>query len=50
MVTQSSQVVDHAVVERFDYRSEAAFCRTFKRTFGVPPGSVRTAANASVRV
>jgi hypothetical protein len=38
------------VVERFDYRSEAAFCRTFKRTFGVPSGSVRTAANASVRV
>ena len=26
-----------AVAERFGYQSEAAFCRAFKRTFGVPP-------------
>lgn len=32
-----------AVAERFGYQSEAAFCRAFKRTFGVPPGSVRHA-------
>ena len=25
------------------YQSEAAFCRAFKRVFGVPPGSVRRA-------
>jgi transcriptional regulator GlxA family with amidase domain len=30
-----------AVAGRFGYQSEAAFCRAFKRTFGVPPGSVR---------
>ena len=30
--------------ERFGYRSEAAFCRAFKRVFGVPPGSVRHTA------
>ena len=29
------------VAERFGYRSEAAFCRAFKRTFGVSPGSDR---------
>ncbi len=28
---------------RLGYQSEAAFCRAFKRTFGVPPGSVRRA-------
>ncbi len=28
---------------RFGYSSEAAFCRAFKRHFGVPPGSVRRA-------
>lgn len=28
---------------RVGYESEAAFCRAFKRTFGVPPGSVRRA-------
>jgi len=27
--------------ERFGYQSEAAFCRAFKRVFGVPPGSFR---------
>lgn len=25
------------------YQSEAAFCRAFKREFGVPPGSLRAA-------
>jgi AraC-like DNA-binding protein len=29
------------VARRFGYQSEAAFCRAFKRTFGVSPGSVR---------
>jgi len=29
------------VAERVGYESEAAFCRAFKRVFGVPPGSVR---------
>ena len=28
---------------RLGYQSEAAFCRAFKRVFGVPPGSVRRA-------
>jgi len=31
------------VGERFGYRSEAAFCRAFKREFGVSPGSDRRA-------
>ncbi|MEV6521064.1 AraC family transcriptional regulator [Longispora sp. NPDC051575] len=30
-----------AVAHRFGYQSEAAFCRAFKRSFGVPPGSAR---------
>ena len=34
------------VAERFGYRSEAAFCRAFKREFGVPPGRDRRAAPA----
>ena len=29
------------LADRFGYQSEAAFCRAFKRVFGVPPGSVR---------
>ena len=29
------------LADRFGYQSEAAFCRAFKRMFGVPPGSVR---------
>ena len=29
------------VAERFGYRSEAAFCRAFKREFGTSPGSDR---------
>jgi AraC-like DNA-binding protein len=37
---QSSEPLS-AVARRFGYQSEAAFCRAFKRTFGVPPGSVR---------
>ncbi|MFV2103745.1 AraC family transcriptional regulator [Micromonospora sp. LOL_024] len=32
------------VARRFGYQSEAAFCRAFKRAFGVPPGSVRRLA------
>lgn len=27
---------------RFGYQSDAAFSRTFKKTFGIPPGQVRT--------
>jgi AraC-like DNA-binding protein len=34
------------VAERFGYRSEAAFCRAFKREFGVSPGSDRRARPA----
>jgi len=34
------------VAERFGYRSEAAFCRAFKREHGVSPGSDRRAGNA----
>ncbi|WP_328477871.1 AraC family transcriptional regulator [Actinoplanes sp. NBC_00393] len=34
-----------AVARRYGYLSEAAFCRAFKRTFGVPPGRVREAGN-----
>jgi AraC-like DNA-binding protein len=33
------------IARRFGYQSEAAFCRAFKRAFGVPPGSLRPAAN-----
>jgi len=29
------------LADRLGYQSEAAFCRAFKREFGVPPGSVR---------
>ncbi|QFG24055.1 AraC family transcriptional regulator [Actinomadura sp. WMMB 499] len=32
-----------AVARRFGYHSEAAFCRAFKRTFDISPGSVRPA-------
>ena len=31
-----------SVAERVGYRSEAAFCRAFKREFGVSPGSIRS--------
>ncbi|BBH71609.1 AraC family transcriptional regulator [Actinoplanes sp. OR16] len=34
-----------AVAHRFGYRSEAAFSRAFRRTFGVPPGAVRDDVN-----
>jgi AraC-like DNA-binding protein len=34
-----------AIAGRLGYRSEAAFCRAFKRMFGVPPGSLRRAAD-----
>ncbi|MEU8035550.1 AraC family transcriptional regulator [Streptosporangium sp. NPDC049078] len=33
------------VARRFGYQSEAAFCRAFKRAFGVPPGNVRQASD-----
>ena len=33
------------LADRLGYQSEAAFCRAFKRVFGVPPGSVRSASN-----
>lgn len=29
------------VAQRFGYQSDAAFCRAFKRTFGVSPGALR---------
>ncbi|WP_437986753.1 helix-turn-helix domain-containing protein [Sorangium sp. So ce117] len=32
------------IARRVGYGSEAAFCRAFKRAFGVPPGSVRRGA------
>ncbi|MCU7927820.1 MAG: AraC family transcriptional regulator [Candidatus Thiodiazotropha sp. (ex Dulcina madagascariensis)] len=32
------------LADRLGYQSEAAFCRAFKREFGVPPGSVRNSA------
>jgi len=43
---QESSVSLTRLAEGLGYRSEAAFCRAFKRVFGVPPGRVRqTAAN-----
>ncbi len=36
-----------SVAGRFGYQSEAAFCRAFKRTFGVPPGSMRRGRSSS---
>jgi len=35
------------LADRHGYQSEAAFCRAFKRVFGVPPGSVRHTAQTS---
>jgi len=35
------------LADRLGYQSEAAFCRAFKRVFGVPPGSFRHSATAS---
>ena len=32
-----------ALASHVGYQSEAAFCRAFKRMFGVSPGSLRTA-------
>jgi AraC-like DNA-binding protein len=34
------------LADRLGYQSEAAFCRAFKREFGVPPGSFRQDASA----
>ncbi|MFT5287015.1 MAG: AraC-like DNA-binding protein [Planctomycetota bacterium] len=41
--TQLRETTDSLTVlaERLGYQSEAAFCRAFKRVFGVSPGSVR---------
>lgn len=36
------------LADRLGYQSEAAFCRAFKRVFGVPPGSVRHACQEKV--
>jgi AraC-like DNA-binding protein len=36
-----------AIAEDLGYRSEAAFCRAFRRAFGSPPGQVRRAARAA---
>jgi AraC-like DNA-binding protein len=35
------------LADRFGYQSEAAFCRAFKRMFGVSPGRVRHTTKAS---
>ena len=35
------------IAERIGYESEPAFCRAFKRMFGVPPGSVRQKAGTA---
>ncbi len=36
------------LADRLGYQSEAAFCRAFKRVFGVSPGSVRLTTKASL--
>ena len=38
---RDNSIALHDLAERVGYQSEAAFCRAFKREFGVPPGSVR---------
>ncbi|MEW8101554.1 MAG: AraC family transcriptional regulator [Candidatus Thiodiazotropha endolucinida] len=35
------------LAKRLGYQSEAAFCRAFKRVFGVSPGSVRSSADVA---
>ena len=35
------------LADRLGYQSEAAFCRAFKREFGVPPGSMRQSVATS---
>ena len=35
------------VADRYGYQSEAAFCRAFKREFGVPPGRIRHTGQVS---
>ncbi|MEA3411157.1 MAG: AraC family transcriptional regulator [Pseudomonadota bacterium] len=37
------------LADRLGYQSEVAFCRAFKRVFGVPPGSIRQVATPSVQ-
>jgi len=36
------------LADRLGYQSEAAFCRAFKRVFGVPPGSFRHSTATSI--
>lgn len=36
------------LADRLGYQSEAAFCRAFKRVFGVPPGSIRYNTNTTI--
>jgi len=36
------------LADRLGYHSEAAFCRAFKRVFGVSPGSIRDAATPPI--
>lgn len=43
---QDSRIGLGDLSEALGYQSEAAFCRAFKRTTGVSPGSVRKAASA----
>ncbi|MCH9648682.1 MAG: AraC family transcriptional regulator [Deltaproteobacteria bacterium] len=38
------------LAHRLGYQSEAAFCRAFKRMFGVPPGSIRRGGTPSSSV
>ena len=38
---KESSITLAVLAEQLGYQSEAAFCRAFKRVFGVPPGSVR---------
>lgn len=35
------------IADRLGYQSEAAFCRAFKRVFGVSPGRVRLAEKSN---
>jgi len=48
--TQLQQTSDSLSVlaDRLGYQSEAAFCRAFKRVYGVPPGSFRHSTPAPI--
>jgi len=49
---QLQQTSDSLAVlaNRLGYQSEAAFCRAFKREFGVPPGSLRQNSSPQYRI